>query len=161
MSALCSIPELPKSKARCAVSPDRTYKVEHKTHVAEFASLSTGQSNPSWVSKAWLDDWKKDKPIMHEEGTDSDPPPDDPAYFKGVLCPHGGLQPDEQGRVMITGRVSSSCCTSEVWPELIRRHSKQSSCKICFLSGSLYKRIREHVRSAETPMSSKYITGRK
>lgn len=46
---------------------------------------------------------------MHEEGSDTDPPPNDPAYLHQVLCEHGYLTPDEQGRVMITGRVSYEC----------------------------------------------------
>lgn len=96
------VPQLNKSLLWAA----RSYIVEHKKHVADFEALSTGQSNPSWVSKNWLEDWKGDKPHMHQEGSNGDPPPDDPDYLFDVKCEHDGLQPDEGRRVMITGRVS-------------------------------------------------------
>ena len=102
---------------RCAwrTYADDEYRWQHAQHLSKFRSLQDGHGDAVWISKEWLEEWKKTTPRLEaEDGSGNDLGPHDAAYLCHVQCEHGMLLPANKSKVLITGRVR----------DLLPRHPK-------------------------------------
>ncbi|GAA5957689.1 hypothetical protein JCM3765_001482 [Sporobolomyces pararoseus] len=87
-----------------------------------------GESN-CYISKAWYNDWMKEKPKMHSVLTGTDPSPASHPYIDDVLCEHKGLAADVKKRRMMTVRAGR--IIQGVFPDFDPNNMNPDPCQTC------------------------------
>ena len=129
---------------------ERSYGMHHRSEVIKFKTLNKGQKDPCWISKQWLADWMKDKPLMHQAGEDVDPAPDSGIFRKHTICKDGSLEPDPSNRQLITERVCGRFFDHSSQGKLILgKCSKSPFFRLCSLDGTPQVRTRWNVSTAK------------
>ncbi|GAA5905072.1 uncharacterized protein JCM6883_004957 [Sporobolomyces salmoneus] len=106
------------------------YATSHEMLTTEFSDCVLQPSdNVCYVSKPWLNDWKKQNPKMHSKLTGTDPSPASEPYIKDVLCEHGGLVPDINKRQMVPLRAAR--ILQQEFPDFDPDFMNPAPCDVC------------------------------
>ncbi|KAH7889396.1 hypothetical protein F5I97DRAFT_1801122 [Phlebopus sp. FC_14] len=113
---------------------ERLYQNEHPRIVAQFDHVcDVGQEETGyWLSKAWLKDWRLQKPRMHVPLRGDSPP--DSAEFRGhVRCEHDRLSLVSTARRSISSEVSSCDLRIEkkLFPQWAPLSTDEELCSMC------------------------------
>ncbi|KDQ17979.1 hypothetical protein BOTBODRAFT_104384 [Botryobasidium botryosum FD-172 SS1] len=114
---------------------EKLYAIEHAQAIIEFDQrnkmLNDLTNTSYWISKAWLMDWKLQKPKMHNSNPliSGDPPPDTPEYRFQVYCEHSGLTTNTSHRKLISADAYNFLRT--LYPDWHTFDSKDEPCIIC------------------------------
>ncbi|KAF9218284.1 cysteine proteinase, partial [Gyrodon lividus] len=109
---------------------ERLYQIEHPRLVAQFDEVcDIEQGEPGyWLSKAWLKDWRLQKPRMHVP-LHGDPAPDSAEFRGHVRCEHDQLS------LVSTARRSVSSQAYEIlkiiFPQWVPVSTNEELCAIC------------------------------
>ncbi|KAH8107139.1 cysteine proteinase [Cristinia sonorae] len=110
---------------------ERLYQIQHPRIVSHFDAVGQVEDEDQlshWISKAWLKDWRLNKPKMHESSR-PDPPPDDPEFAKHVRCEHGGLTTNTSTRKRVSPEGFK--ILKELFPDWTTLTSDDEVCAVC------------------------------
>ncbi|KAF8843558.1 cysteine proteinase [Paxillus ammoniavirescens] len=124
---------------------ERLYQIEHPRLVAQFDEVcDVEQGEPGhWLSKAWLKDWRLQKPRMHVP-LHGDPAPDSAEFRGHVRCEHDQLS------LVSTARrsISSQACEilKGIFPQWTPVSTNEELCAICEASINSSKEDKRELR---------------
>ncbi|KAF9246150.1 hypothetical protein BU15DRAFT_39647 [Melanogaster broomeanus] len=110
------------------------YQIEHPRLVTLFDEMwDVEQGEPGcWLSKAWLKDWRLQKPRMHVP-LHGDPAPDSAEFRGHVRCEHDQLSLVSTARRSISSQVSilSRPIQKNLFPQWLPVPTNEELCAIC------------------------------
>ncbi|KAH8926999.1 hypothetical protein BT69DRAFT_891570 [Atractiella rhizophila] len=115
----------------CRSVTDHIYACAHKPQTERFLS-QPGTEGVIYISKTWLNDWKKAIPsIVHVPGTLKDLSPQNAEFIGDVRCEHGRLVPTNKTRSTVS--LKAATYLKSLFPdwEFMSKEDYQQPCAMC------------------------------